>query len=350
MSDDLRAIASLSQGVLDVRTGPLPLIELLERETARLQEGHRARRPAAAALLRIHAPDESILADELSLEQAHAAIAAYHRFASWSDVVARGGDPVDPRFEAAADAIVAGDAAALRALVAQQPALVHARSPFRHRATLLHHVAANGVEESRQWQSPPNAVEIARILLDAGADPDATCPCYGPADTPLYLLVTSGFPAAAGTQADLVEVLCRAGANPNGREDDGWPFWEAIKFEYAPAAERLARCGARVDNLVFAAAVGDLPAVRAYLDDAGRLRPGLDWGAARAAARELDVDHLLEYALIFAAAHGRREVVELLLTQQPDLGVREPFWKATALEAARWHKRADIVALLEPLR
>jgi hypothetical protein len=66
-------------------------------------------------------------------------------------------------------------------------------------------------------------------------------------------------------------------------------------------------------------------------------------------ARELEVEHILEYALIFAAAHGRREVVELLLTKGPDLTVREPFWRATAAEAARFHRRDEIVALLEPL-
>jgi hypothetical protein len=289
------------------------------------------------------APDEAMFAHPLSLDEARGAVAGLHRFAGWADVVAHGAEPVDPAFEGAADAIVAGDAEALRALVARQPTLVHARSPFKHRATLLHYVAANGVEEMRQWQSPANAVEIARILLDAGADPDATCPCYGPADTPLYLLVTSGHPAGAGVQADLVEVLCRAGANPDGRDDDGWPLWEAIKFEYAPAAERLARCGARVDNLLFAAAVGDLAAVDSLLDRP----PAEPWGRARALARDLPPDHVLEHALIFAAAHGRPAVVARLLTRGPDLTVREPFWQATALDAARFHRRSEVVALLE---
>ena len=45
-------------------------------------------------------------------------------------------------------------------------------------ATLLHYVGANGVEGYRQ-QSPPNAVAIARLLLDAGAEVDAFAGMYG---------------------------------------------------------------------------------------------------------------------------------------------------------------------------
>ena len=88
-------------------------------------------------------------------------------------MLAHADEVVDPAFEAACDAIVEGDAAVLRALLARDPALLHARSRFAHHQTLLQHVAANGIEHSRQWQSPPNAVEIAEILLGAGAEPDA---------------------------------------------------------------------------------------------------------------------------------------------------------------------------------
>jgi hypothetical protein len=341
----LHELDLLFQDLPDVREKKLTLLEVLDREVTALREGHRAGLPAVFWRTGSRAND----APELTLEGARNSIAAFHRFADWADVLEHANEMVDPLFESACDAIVAGDAAALRSLIDRDPSLVQARSPFRHRATLLHYVAANGVEEIRQWQSPANAVEIAEILLEAGADPDATCPCYGPADTPLILLVTSGHPAGAGVQAALVEALCRAGARPDGPEDDGRPLWEAIKWEYAPPAERLARCGARVDNLLFAAAVGDLTAVRGYFEGSGRLKPDQSWGRARAVGRELDLGHLLEYALIFAAAHGRRAVVELLLTKAPDLTVREPFWKATALEAAAHHQRVEIIALLEPL-
>jgi hypothetical protein len=37
--------------------------------------------------------------------------------------------------------------------------------------------------------------------------------------------------------------------------------------------DALVRCGARLDNLVLAAAAGDLAAVRTHFDEAGRLKP-----------------------------------------------------------------------------
>jgi hypothetical protein len=140
-----------------------------------------------------------------------------------------------------------------------------------------------------------------------------------------------------------------AGANPNGRDEDGVPLWAACTFGYTLAVDALVRCGARIDNLVLAAAAGDLAAVRAHFDEGGKLIPIASWGRARIPGGKLDVRHVLEYALIQAALHGRRAVVELLLTKAPDLTVGEPNWNNTALSAARRAKRTDIVALLEPL-
>ena len=61
------------------------------------------------------------------------------------------------RFERAADAVVEGDLEGLRALLLAEPDLARARSPRSHRATLLHYVAANGVEPGRQKVPPGTA-------------------------------------------------------------------------------------------------------------------------------------------------------------------------------------------------
>jgi hypothetical protein len=71
-------------------------------------------------------------------------------------------------FERALDAVVEGDAGRLRAMLREDPELVHARSAREHQVQRFHYVSANGVEDERQ-RTPRNAVEIATILLDAVA-------------------------------------------------------------------------------------------------------------------------------------------------------------------------------------
>ena len=95
-----------------------------------------------------------------------------------------------PSFARAVRAIVHGDVAALRAELATCPELIHARSGAHHRATLLHYVAANGIEDTLQ-RPVLDADEIARVLIAAGADVDATCNAYeGRYPTTLSLLVS----------------------------------------------------------------------------------------------------------------------------------------------------------------
>ncbi|MBY0491959.1 MAG: hypothetical protein K2R93_19110 [Gemmatimonadaceae bacterium] len=166
------------------------------------------------------------------------------------------------RFERAADAIVTGDLAALTVLLREEPALIHARSDRVHGATLLHYVAANGVENYRQ-RTPANIVAIATALLDAGADVNAACDVYGGGATTLGLTVTSAHPRAAGVQEALAQRLLDRGATIDERVVhaclmNGCP--EAAVFM---AGERLARGGAlRLDE---AAGIGRVDLVTAAL-------------------------------------------------------------------------------------
>lgn len=334
-----------------------------------LLNAHQDGRREVAALLRSHGQasgsDAEILSAAFPLDRARSLLAREHGFKDWSDVLASADVKVDPSFEMAVAAIARGDLRGLRTLLAEKPALARDRSAYPHHATLLHHVSANGIEHTLQQASPSNARELARALLATGADPDATCDVYGggSGSTPLCLLVSSGPPAVVGVQADVVEELCRGGAKRDGLHDDGEPLWTAISFGYRRSVERLAACGARVDNIVFAAALGDLEVVQRWV---GR---GPEAMAAAPSARRvgprgptLAPDKMLEYALIYAAGHGRREVVEFLLTKDPDLTVKEPQWGASALGIARYNldppewklgagqrseESRDIVALLE---
>ena len=262
-------------------------------------------------------PESEILNATLELADSQLAIARWYCFESWAaladyvEAVTRDGSAVC-RFETAVEAVIAGDVGVLRSLLQEHPELVGARStrathfdPPVHRATLLHYVAANGVEGYRQ-RTPKNAVEIARTLLEAGAEVDALADLYGGQCTTMSLLVSSSHPAAAGLQVALVDTLLDFGAALDARGSGNWvsPLMTALIFGFGDAAEALVRRGARVDGLAAAAGLGRLA-------DATRLLP----------SSSADDRHR---ALALAAQHGRVEIVRLLLDAGEDANRYNP--------------------------
>lgn len=247
-------------------------------------------------------PVAEVAAATLDTDDARAVVAREDGFTTWADLVAFthavAADAPVARFEAAAEAVVSGDAATLRALLREDPELVRARSARRHAATLLHYVAANGVENGRQ-RTPENAVEVATILLDAGAEVDALADMYDARCTPLSMLASSGPPAEAGLQTALAETLLDHGAAIDG-PGTAWTsaLMTALAFGYLPTATMLAGRGARVDEIGAAAGLGRLAA-------AADLLPSSD-------ARGRHV------ALALAAQHGHADVVRLLLDAGED--------------------------------
>jgi ankyrin repeat protein len=306
---------------------PVPFrspLSAYERQAENLLAGHRAADPAAIDLFHRKHPrflDEKIkwlpkfIADSeigdavLSLDDARLAIARHYDFLDWPslgayvEAVTQEGPVFE--FESAVESVVNGDRAALEDALRRDPALIRARSsrvcgfdPPAHRATLLHYVAANGVEAYRQ-KTPSNAVEIARTLLQAGAEPDALADMYGAECTTMSMLVSSSHPAEAGLQVPLIELLLDFGAAVEGRGTRKWgtPIFTALAFGMIDAASILAKRGAHVE-LPAAAGLG-------LLQDATRLLPEADTEARHR-------------ALSLAAQHGHVEIVRLLLDAGED--------------------------------
>ena len=256
-------------------------------------------------------PDSEIRSAALELADAQLTIARCYSFQSWPalmeyvEAVTRDGSLVF-QFESAVEAIITGEAATLRSLLRGNPELIRARSarithfdPPVHRATLLHYVAANGVEGYRQ-KTPKNAVEIAKTLLKAGAEADALADLYGGHYTTMCMLVSSCHPAKAGVQVELVETLLDfdAAVEASGSAQWGSPLMTALAFGYRSAAEALVRHGARVDNIAAAAGLGrlaDVAQLLATADPENRHR-----------------------ALALAAQHGHVDIVQLLLDAGED--------------------------------
>jgi hypothetical protein len=189
------------------RSGRLagPVIrEELSRFADALVDAHATGEPSAAVLVRNWSTADEELGPlgMLSLRHARMLVARDHGFATWSSVKGE----CDPTFEVAVDAVVHGRIDDLSALLAACPDLPLRRSAYGHRATLLHYMAANGVEIRRQIV-PANAAQVVAALLDAGADRSAKLHAYGGDFDVLAMFKTSAHPHNAGVAADIEHAL-----------------------------------------------------------------------------------------------------------------------------------------------
>jgi ankyrin repeat protein len=294
--------------------------------------------------------DDKIREGQFVLADAQFVIARLHYFDNWSgllrhiETMARR-DPRVGRFEDAADAIIAGDISKLESLLRAHADLVTQRSTRAHGAPLLHYVAANGVEDYRQI-SPANAVEVARLLLDAGAEVDATSHAYGGGSTALGLVATSTPPRRAGVQIPLIEMLLERGAAIDGVRPGASSVRDALANGCPEAARALADRGARLD-IVAAAGVGRADLVRKLSDSANERELVMALVTAAGTAGSYDVvKYLLDRGVDMAGGTGWTalhsatggadlRIIDLLIRRGAPLEQRN-MYGGTALAQAIW--------------
>jgi ankyrin repeat protein len=359
------------------RLGRLPAdapLHAYEDEAAALLAALRAGDDAAAWCVKWEHPRfkgrdvEDVRAASLAQDDARTVVARVYGFDDWPELVefvrAVSRDDRIKRFERAVDAVVSGDAEALRTLLDGHPELVHERSERRHRATLLHYVAANGVEGVRQI-TPPNAVEITAMLLDAGAAPDALADMYDQQCTTLSMLVSSSPPAAAGLQAAIAETLLDRGAQLHG-PGSAWQsaVLTALTFGFLETAETLARRAGAIEDIREAAGLGrdeDVARLLPRADGLSRqaaLALSAQLGQAPVVARLLDAGedpdrlnpdgfHAHATPLHHAAGGGHLAVVRLLVERGARVDLRDTIYHATPLG---WAEHGGHAAVAEYLR
>jgi ankyrin repeat protein len=218
-----------------------------------------------------------------------------------------------PRFDQAVEALDAGDRDRLAGLIVSDPALIVARTnlepPFHYftGATLLHHVAGNpdrGRLTGQLGPLPANIVEIARLLLDSGADVNATT--LGPnGGTTMGLVITSKQASDAGVSGPLMALLLERGAALDLKKPG---VLDLPLANHAPrAAEKMIELGAKPDVLA-AAALGRMDMLRAAFDQKGRLRM-----RPRRRGKVMTERDAVGLAMLFAYVREQHDAVEFLL-------------------------------------
>jgi ankyrin repeat protein len=246
------------------------------------------------------------LRPDYSAGEARAILVRNHDFENWDQFAdylkARSiaGSEVH-EFEAAADAIAGGDIKQMDTVLKRNPDIVRARSARKHHSTLLHYVGANGIEYFRQ-RSPKNIVAVAKLLIDAGADVEATADMYGGGQTTFGLVATSVHPERAGVQKPLMELLLNSGAKPGEAGAVNGCLGNGRKA----AAEWYANHGAPLD-LEGAAGVGRLDLVKSFF--------AADHTLTNGATQEQ-----MNRGFAWACEYGRTNVVEFLLDMGMDVG------------------------------
>jgi ankyrin repeat protein len=212
-------------------------------------------------------------------------------------------DLAEPNAEAAVSAIRRGDVDALAQVLTEAPDLARDPVPGYGGRTLLH-IATD-------WPGYlTNGPEVVRVLIERGADPDHRCGDNRDGETPLHW-------AASSDDVDIARVLLDSGADaeaPGG--SIGTPLDNAIGYGCWHVARLLADRGAIVDKLWHAAALGKLDRLEALLQSGSTLDQ-------------------ISQAFWHACSASQRRAAERLLNAGADLDWTPDYADGTPLDAAR---------------
>ena len=355
---------------------PSPSLDHLKHQAKDLLKDHAARDLGAAQRLREFHPrfrrstDAEIFDAHLKLADGQLTIARESGFQSWTRLKRRVEQPAlsdrldrrhherieDLIFRRAVDLIDAGDAAGLRAYLREYPKLVHQHVVFEgmnyfNNPALLEFIAENPV---RHGTMPKNIVEVAEVILDAGAERDK-----GELNETLKLVATGSVSRECRQQIPLIDLLSDRGADPDSAIEIAGVLGES------DAVRALIRRGAPL-TLPVSAALGSTGDFRGLLPAAGSDERHLavaiagDYGQVEIMRILLDAGenpnrynpvggHSHATPLHQAAMHGNEEMVRLLVKRGARLDMKDVLWHATPAEWARHEGKTEMEEYLRAL-
>jgi ankyrin repeat protein len=213
----------------------------------------------------------------------------------------------DSTVQALIAAIHAGDLDSLRKLLSEHPGLAAARlvDDKGGSGTALHAAA--------DWPGYfPSGPEVVRILIGAGADPSAAIEGSWHAETPLHW-------AASSDDVEVARALIEGGADieaPGASIAGGAPLDDAVGYGCWQVARLLVERGARVDRLWHAAALGMITRAEELI------------------ATAAPSDQELTDAFWQACHGGQRRMAENLLARGADLNGTPSWSDSTPIDAA----------------
>lgn len=219
--------------------------------------------------------------------------------------------------ETLAAAIQAGDLAVLRRVLAEHPDLASTALGGRFEARTALHVVAD-------WPGYfPDGPQSVRILVEAGADPNARKPGD---ETPLHW-------AASSDDVEVAAALIDAGADIEAADGSiGTPLANAVGYGCWNVAGLLLARGARVDEPWHASALGLVDRLAELLGDDPR-------------------PEVVSQAFWHACAGAQRRAAEYLLARGADLSWVPGYAHGTPLDAARGpgNRRENLISWLSDL-
>ena len=225
---------------------------------------------------------------------------------------------MDAKFHPAIRAIKSGDLDGLRALLDHDASLATARSSRSH-PTLLQCLALEAIDV-------PNKVEMARLLIDAGADINGALGA-----------------AACIDNVEIAALLLDCGAAINGT--GSWsPLEEALYWNNRRVIDLLLERGATVHNLRTAAALGRINLVKSLFNGDGTLKHEagkIDWPfgeleksnlncgikdelQAKVSQWSNDRQDIIDNAFVYACMHNQMDVANFLLEQGAQINAIPP--------------------------